>query len=106
MSGAGIMHLVFETWRAPQAHHYWYLGAAGFFLIFGHFFIFMAYRVSDTGIVAPFYYFFTFWAVISDVVVFGQLPNSLAISGIVLVIVSGLVIVAMDERKRRLAPVA
>lgn len=104
--GAGVMHLSTETWVAPQTHHLLLLAGAGLFLIFGHFFIFMAYRVGPTGVVAPFYYFFTFWAVLSGLVVFGQFPNLLAISGIVLVVAAGLTIVLLDERKRRLVPVA
>ncbi|WP_291308380.1 MULTISPECIES: DMT family transporter [unclassified Devosia] len=104
--GAGAMHLATEQWVAPQTHHLLLLGGAGLFLIFGHFFIFMAYRVGPTGVVAPFYYFFTFWAVLSGLAVFGQFPNLLAISGIVLVVAAGLTIVLLDERKRRLVPVA
>lgn len=104
--GAGAMHLATEQWVVPEAHHLVLLAGAGLFLIFGHFFIFMAYRVGPTGVVAPFYYFFTFWAVLSGLVVFGQFPNWLAISGIVLVVASGLAIVLLDERKRRLVPVA
>lgn len=104
--GAGVAHLIFERWVTPQLHHLLLLGGAGLFLIFGHFFLFMAYRVGPTGVVAPFYYFFTFWAVLSGLVVFGQFPNALAISGIVLVVASGLAIVLLDERKRRLAPIA
>jgi drug/metabolite transporter (DMT)-like permease len=104
--GAAIGHVVFESWVTPDARHFLLLGGAGLFLIFGHFFIFMAYRVGPTGIVAPFFYCFTVWAVISGVVVFGHLPNPLAISGIVLVVASGLAIVLLDERKRKLAPAA
>jgi drug/metabolite transporter (DMT)-like permease len=104
--GAGGMHLATETWVAPQTHHLLLLAGAGLFLIFGHFFIFMAYRVGPTGVVAPFFYFFTFWAVLSGLVVFGQFPNLLAISGIVLVVAAGLTIVLLDDRKRRLVPVA
>lgn len=104
--GAGVMHLITEQWVVPQMHHLLLLGGAGLFLIFGHFFIFMAYRVGPTGVVAPFYYFFTFWAVLSGLVVFGQFPNLLAISGIALVVAAGLTIVVLDERKRRLVPVA
>ena len=67
---------------ASARHAILLLAGAGFFLIFGHLFIFLAYRVGPTGVVAPFYYFFTFWAVISGLVVFGQFPNGLAITGI------------------------
>jgi drug/metabolite transporter (DMT)-like permease len=106
MVGAGAAHLLAEQWVMPEMRHLLLLGGAGLFLIFGHFFIFMSYRVGQTAMVAPFYYFFTFWAVISGVVVFGQFPNALAISGIVLVVVSGVAVVLLGERQRRLAPVA
>ncbi len=104
--GAGCAHLVLEEWMVPQGYHLRLMAGAGLFLIFGHFFIFMAYRVGKTSVVAPFYYAFTVWAVISGVVVFGHLPNLLALCGIALVLVSGLTIVALDERKRRLTVIA
>ncbi len=106
VAGAGVAHLTSEQWVAPEGRHLLLMAGAGFFLIFGHFFIFMAYRIGPTGAVAPFYYCFTVWAVISGVIVFNQLPNPLAIGGILLVIASGLTIVSLDERKRRLSVVA
>ncbi|WP_352975149.1 DMT family transporter [Mesorhizobium sp. M0954] len=106
LAGAGVAHLVSEQWVVPEIRHLLLMGGAGLFLIFGHFFIFMAYRVGPTSVVAPFYYCFTVWAVISGLVVFRQLPNALAICGILLVVASGLTIVSLDERKRRLTVVA
>lgn len=106
LAGAGVAHLALETWAAPERHHLLLLAGAGFFLIFGHFFIFMAYRVGPTGVVAPFYYTFTVWAVISGLLVFRELPNTLAIGGILLVVASGLTIVMLDGRKRRLTVIA
>ncbi|TIV76045.1 MAG: DMT family transporter, partial [Mesorhizobium sp.] len=104
--GSGAAHLVSEQWVMPEGRHLLLIAGAGLFLIFGHFFIFMAYRVGPTSAVAPFYYCFTVWAVISGLLVFGQFPNALAVCGILLVMASGLVIVSLDERKRRLAMVA
>jgi drug/metabolite transporter (DMT)-like permease len=106
LAGAGAAHLVTETWVVPTTRHLLLLAASGFFLIFGHFFIFMAYRVGPTNVVAPFYYCFTVWAVISGLVVFGHLPNLTAGVGIALVVGSGLVIVALDRRGRRPTVVA
>lgn len=102
--GAGAMHLITERWVMPGLNHILLLLGSGLFLIFGHFFIFMAYRVGPTRVVAPFYYFFTFWAVISGLLVFGQFPNTLAISGIALVVASGLAVVFLDNRRRTLVP--
>lgn len=106
LAGAGAAHLLLEDWVVPDGRHLLLLGGAGLFLIFGHFFLFMAYRVGPTGVVAPFYYCFSIWAVISGLAVFGHLPNPLAIAGIALIVASGLTIVLLDERKRRLAPVS
>jgi drug/metabolite transporter (DMT)-like permease len=106
MIGAGFMHVLTEDWVMPGPHHLALLLGAGLFLIFGHFFIFTAYRVGPTRVVAPFYYSFTVWAVVSGLAVFGELPNALALWGISLVVASGLVIVLLDERRRRLTVVA
>ena len=106
LAGSGAAHLVSEQWVMPQGRHLLLIAGAGLFLIFGHFFIFMAYRVGPTSAVAPFYYCFTVWAVISGLLVFGQFPNALAVCGILLVMASGLAIVSLDERRRRLALVA
>ena len=84
----------------PTSRHLLLLGAAGLFLLGGHFFLFMAYRIGPASTVAPFFYFFTFWAVISGLVVFGNLPNALALAGIALVVVSGVAVVALDQRQR------
>ncbi|MDP3896730.1 MAG: DMT family transporter [Mesorhizobium sp.] len=104
--GAGAAHLATEVWVMPSLRHMLLLAGSGFFLIFGHFFIFMAYRVGPTDVVAPFYYCFTVWAVISGFAVFGHLPNLTAATGILLVVASGLLIVMLDRRGRRPTVVA
>jgi drug/metabolite transporter (DMT)-like permease len=106
LAAAAVAHLVFEEWVAPGSRALLLLAGSGFFLVFGHFFIFMAYRIGPTGLVAPFYYCFTLWAVISGLVVFQHLPNELAAAGIALVVASGLAIVVIDTRRRRPAPVS
>lgn len=106
MAVSGVAHLLTEDWVAPGASHLLLLLAAGFFLIFGHFFIFMAYRIGPAPVVAPFYYTFSVWAVISGLLVFGEFPNMLATCGILLIVGSGLTIVMLDQRRRRLVPSA
>ena len=43
---------------------------------------------------------------ISGVLVFGAVPNPLALAGIALVIASGLAVVLLDQRRPRPSPVA
>lgn len=99
------VHLAFETWVAPQGRHLLLLAAAGLFLMSGHFFLFMAYRIGPTRVVAPFYYSFTVWAVISGLLVFGALPTPVAMAGILLIVASGVAVVLMEGRRRQPAPV-
>jgi drug/metabolite transporter (DMT)-like permease len=106
MIGAGIAHLLFEEWQAPSATTLAYAAAAGLFLTFGQFFLFLSYRTGATSAVAPFFYMFAVWAVISGVVVFGSLPNPLALFGIVLIVGSGVAVALLDDRRRRLAVTA
>lgn len=100
--GAGLATLVFETWQAPSLYQLALTGGAGLFLTIGHLFIFLAYRAGPTGVVAPFYYTFTIWAVISGMLVFGTFPNALGLFGIALIVMSGVAVVLLDERRRRL----
>jgi drug/metabolite transporter (DMT)-like permease len=46
-------------------------------------------------------YTLTIWAVLSGLVVFGEVPNMLAIAGMVLVALSGLAIIWLDDRQRK-----
>ena len=102
--GAGIATAVFEQFVMPSPRHLLLLAGSGLFLALGHLFIFMSYRTGATSAVAPFYYMFAIWAVLSGWFVFQTLPNALAIAGIVLILVSGVAIVLLDERRRRAVP--
>jgi drug/metabolite transporter (DMT)-like permease len=104
--GAAVAHLGLEDWVAPEPRHLALMAGAGLFLFFGHFLLFTAYRIGPTRVVAPFFYAFTIWAVLSGALVFGHWPSPLALAGIALVSASGLVIVWLDARPRRPAPVA
>lgn len=106
MIGSGIVTFTFEDWVMPSTRHLVLLAGSGLFLSLGHIFIFMSYRAAATAAVAPFYYLFSFWAVLSGAFVFGTFPNTLAIAGIGLIVVSGVAVVLLDERRRRLMVLA
>lgn len=101
MVGAGAAHFTFEEWQVPEMRHVLLLGGAGLFLMIGHTAISMAYRTGEAGVVAPFYYTFAIWAVLSGILVFGTVPNPLAMAGIALILGSGVTVAVIDERKRR-----
>jgi drug/metabolite transporter (DMT)-like permease len=89
----------------PSGTHLLYLLASGFFVTLGHFGVFIAYRLGAPGAIAPFFYSFAVWAMLSGLIVFGELPNPLALVGIAAIVASGLGIILVDRRKTRtLAP--
>lgn len=85
-------------WVDPPLHALGYLLASGLFVMFGHHFIFLSFRAAPVGVVAPFFYSATIWALLLGFLVFGEFPNALAIAGIGLILGSGVVLV-MHSRK-------
>jgi drug/metabolite transporter (DMT)-like permease len=107
MVAAGLSTVGFETWVPPSNASILKMLAAGLFLVGGHTFVFLAFRFAKAAAVAPFYYTFTLWAMLSGLVVFGDIPNWLSIIGIAFILGSGLASVALDQRiknKGRIAP--
>jgi drug/metabolite transporter (DMT)-like permease len=100
MVSALVMSLIFETQVQPTWRHGWLMLIAGFFLMCGHSFVFMAYTLSPARVVAPFSYSVMIWAVVSGLVVFQQVPNGLALAGMALIMAAGLAVVVLEGRGR------
>jgi drug/metabolite transporter (DMT)-like permease len=95
---AALISMSVETWVPPRSAHVGFMALAGLFLTFAHFLIFLTFRLAPAKIVAPFYYTFTVWAVFYGLLVFGEVPNQLAIAGMALIIAAGLAIILMGRR--------
>ena len=93
--------LLFETQVMPTFRHVWLMAIAGLFLMGGQFFIFLGYRSAAARVVAPFNYCFMLWAGVSGVVLFGEIPNALAIGGMLLILLAGLAVVMIEGRTRQ-----
>jgi len=101
MAVAAAMSVGFESWQAPTSRHLAFLGFAGVFVTLGHVGLLLAYRLGRTAAVAPVFYSFPVWGVLSGVFVFGALPNAIALAGIALIAGSGVAIVLIDRRRGR-----
>lgn len=100
MLGGLALSLLFETRVEPSWRHAWLMLVAGFFLMCGHSFVFMAFRSAPARLIAPFTYSLLIWAGLSSLLVFGDVPNALAIAGMLLIIVTGLAIVLLEGRTK------
>jgi len=101
MLAGGIGTVMFETPVMPSSRHIFLMLLAAALIVAGQFFVFMAYRIGPARSVAPFMYTLTIWAVLFGVFLFGDIPNMLAIAGMGLVALAGLLIIYIDERQRR-----
>jgi drug/metabolite transporter (DMT)-like permease len=88
-----------ETWAAPTGRHLSFVGLAGLFLALGHAGLLLVYRLGRTASVAPLFYCFALWRVVSGLVIWGELPNALAFIGVALIVGSGVAIVVLDQRR-------
>jgi drug/metabolite transporter (DMT)-like permease len=98
----GLALLPSEEWRSVWVVSTLYLVAAGILVTLGNLAIVIAYRSAEVGIVAPFRYFSIVMALILGYAVFATLPDALSITGIALIIGSG-IYTMHRERVRRLA---
>jgi drug/metabolite transporter (DMT)-like permease len=88
--GSYINNWIFEGWQPASIKAWAYSIGAGFFVMLGHYFVYMAFRHASARVVAPFYYSFTLIAVTFGAVFFGELPNALALVGIAMIMACGL----------------
>lgn len=100
-AAGGIGTLTFETPHMPDMRETLLMILAGATAVAGHFLLYVAYRMAEARTVAPFMYTLTIWAVLSSVILFGDIPNQLAMAGMALVALAGLAIIWLDGRRRR-----
>ena len=101
--GSAVAMLLGESWVPPAPVHLATLGAAGLLVMLGHASIFLAYREGEAAVVAPFFYSFAIWGVAAGLLVWGEVPNRLAMAGIATIVASGLAVVLSDRARARRA---
>jgi drug/metabolite transporter (DMT)-like permease len=98
--------LAFETPVRPQLADLGLLFLAGALMVAGHIGIFIAYKIGPARSIAPFMYSLTLWAVLAGAVFFGDVPNTLAIAGMSLILLAGLMVIWVDGRRTSNLPPA
>ena len=90
---AGILHFSTETWGVMKPLQLFYVTAAGLFIALGQVGVVLAYRYASTTTIAPLFYSFAVWSVASGFFIFGEAPDLLALSGIALIVATGLALI-------------
>jgi drug/metabolite transporter (DMT)-like permease len=97
--GSTLLALMFEPWKPVTREIFVYGVGAGFFVVLGHLFVFLAFRFASARAIAPFYYGLTVFAVLFGTLFFQEYPNALAITGIALIIMCGLGVMMLENKK-------
>jgi drug/metabolite transporter (DMT)-like permease len=100
---AGALALL-EGWTPVGAFDLGLLAIAAVFLAAAYFLIVSSTRNGDLSLIAPFRYSGLLFATIVGFVVWGDIPNALGWSGIVLLIGSGIYVLRASRRARALPP--
>ena len=88
-------------WRAPSTSDVALLALAGILLGCAHFLMIEAFRLAEAAVAAPFHYSAVIWALILDLVIWVNWPDSWVMGGAVIVILSGLYILRRETLRRR-----
>jgi drug/metabolite transporter (DMT)-like permease len=99
---SSLAMLPLAPWPLPSAQAAGLVAAGGVFVAAGFYCMVQAMRLGEVSAVAPFRYGTVLWALLIGIVVWDEVPNLLAVLGIVIVVAPGL---AMFARERRLAQV-
>lgn len=101
VTGAAGLASVFITWAPMTPLSLGYLGGAGLLVIGGYVFSVSAMRVGEISAVAPFRYSSLLVALVVGFLVFGDTPNTLALIGALIVVVTGLFTLYREARARK-----
>jgi drug/metabolite transporter (DMT)-like permease len=93
---------LFTHWDGhwPDAREAWLIASLGLYGGVGHFLLIRAFREAPVSALSPLLYFQLIWATALGWLVFGHLPDLLAIAGMGVIGASGLAL-ALAERTRR-----
>ena len=85
-------------WVAVSPTHWLMLGAASLFLSSGYFFLIQATRLADMSVIAPFRYMGLLTAVLSGFVIWGDLPNTMAWCGMLVLVSAGMLMLYLNRQ--------
>lgn len=97
----GFALLPFAPWPWPTGEATLLVIASGAFVAGGFYCMVEAMRLGEISAVAPFRYGTMLWALIVGIVVWGEVPNLLAVGGILIVVAAGLAMFAYERRLAR-----
>jgi drug/metabolite transporter (DMT)-like permease len=99
----GFALMGWQGYQTPALWHLGFLAISALFLATGYFFMVKTLRTGDIAGTAPFRYTNVVFAIISGITVFGEFPDALAVTGMALIVASGLYALHRQATFKRIA---
>ena len=90
-----------QEWRPPTGRDLALLATASVFLSIGYFLLTIAMRAGEMSVIAPFRYAGLLFALLIGFVVWGDVPNAIAWTGIALLVGAGLYVLHSERSRAR-----
>ena len=87
---AGFAGAPFQEWQPLSLYGASLLGASAVLVSTANMFVVRAFRGVDVSVVSPFRYAAVLWATLLGFLIWGHVPNALAIAGTVVIVATGL----------------
>jgi drug/metabolite transporter (DMT)-like permease len=100
---AGFGGAPLETWHMPTPYGFGLLAASAVLVSSANVFVIRAFRGTEMSVVAPFRYAGVLWAIVLGFLIWGHVPNALAMVGTAVLVGSGLYIMHREALRRRVA---
>lgn len=101
MGVAGLFLAPFEVWVMPDARAWTAVVVAGLAVAFGVHFLVLAYRTAETSAISPFRYASVAFAIFAGWLIWGHVPDTLAMAGIFLIVGCGLYMMHREHRQEK-----
>ena len=83
---------IFFVWINPSVVQIFFCILIGLFMLIGQYCFLEALKRCDVSLIAPFFYNTLIFVIIFDFIIFKNLPDNVSISGAILIIVGGLIL--------------
>jgi drug/metabolite transporter (DMT)-like permease len=97
----GVAGAPLQTWATPAPATLLLLAASAALVTGANYFIIRAFRGTEVSVLAPFRYSGVLWALALGYLIWGHIPNNLALAGTAVVVASGLYIMHREALTRR-----
>jgi len=98
----GAVMLPTVSWVSLDGKQWLIVALAATAIVFGYVFSVMAMRTGETSFIAPFRYTAMIWAIMLGILLFGDWPDTLTLTGTAIIVITGIYSFHREKKNRRI----